>query len=109
MPISWVVERAHAQFVGDHLQARQRADARNQRHVSDRLGEEIVGAGFQAAHTVGRLIERGDHDHGNVMRRRIGLQPPADLEPVHVRHHDVEQDDIALSALAPPSSASAPL
>ena len=38
----------------------------------DRLGEEIVGAGFEPAHAVGRLIERGDHDHRNVVGRRIG-------------------------------------
>ena len=38
----------------------------------DRLGEEIVGAGLQAAHAVGRLVERGDHHHRNVVRGRIG-------------------------------------
>ena len=46
------------------------------------------------------LIERGDHDHRDVMRRRIGLEPAADLEAVHVRHHHVEQDDVAFGALA---------
>ena len=36
--------RAHAQFVGHHLQPGQRTHARDQRDVGDRLGEEIVGA-----------------------------------------------------------------
>ena len=31
---------------------------------------------------------------------RIGLEPAADLEAVHVRHHDVEQHDVAFGALA---------
>ena len=34
------------------------------------------------------------------MRRRIGFQPAADLEAVHVGHHHVEQDDVAFGALA---------
>ncbi|MNY54599.1 hypothetical protein D3C86_1904920 [compost metagenome] len=35
------------------------------------------------------------------MRRfRIGLQPFADLETVHARHHNVQQDDIDLFLVA---------
>ena len=34
------------------------------------------------------------------MRRRVGLQPPAHFEPVHVGHHHVEQDEVAFGALA---------
>ena len=92
--------RAHAQFVGHHLEPRQRAHARDQRQFGDRLGQEIVGAGFEPAHPVGRLVERGDHDHRNMVGRRVGLQPPADFEAVHVGHHHVEQDEIAFGALA---------
>ena len=43
------------------------------------------------------LVERGDDHHRNEMRRRIGLQAAADLEAVHVRHHHVEQHDIAFA------------
>ena len=32
--------------------------------------------------------------------RRIGLQPAADLEAVHVGHHHVEQHDVDLAVLA---------
>ena len=91
---------AHAQLVGHHLQPRQRAHARHQHDVGDRLGEEIVGAGFQPAHAVGGAVERGDHHDGNEMRRRVRLQPAAHLEAVHVGHHDVEQDDVAFGARA---------
>ncbi len=72
----------------------------NQRHFGDRLGQEIVGAGFEAAHAVGRLIERGHHHHRDVVRGRIALEPAAHLEAVHVRHHHVEQHEIAFGALA---------
>ena len=92
-------DRAQAQFIGHHLQSGKRPHARNQRHVGDRLGEEIVGAGFQPAYAVGRLVERGDHDHRNMMGQRTGLKLTADFEAVHVRHHHVEQDDIAFGAL----------
>ncbi len=68
--------------------------------VGDRLGEEIVGARLQPAHAVGGLIERGHHDHRDVVGYRVGLELAADLEAVHVRHHDVEQHDVAFGALA---------
>ncbi len=91
---------AIAQFVDHHLEPGQRTDARDQRDLVDRLGEEIVGAGFQPAHAVRRLVERGDHDDRQVRGRELALQPAADLEAVHARHHDVEQDDVAQPLLA---------
>ena len=93
-------QRAHAQLVGHQFEARKRTHARDQRHVGDRLGEEIVGPGLEAAHPIGRLVERGDHHHRDVVRRQPGLEAAADLEAVHVRHHHVEQHDVALRALA---------
>ncbi len=93
-------DRAHAQLVGHHLEPHQRADAGDQHEVGRRLGEKIVGAGVEAAHPVARLVERGDHDHGNVLGDRIGLEAPAHLEAVHVRHHHVEQHEVAFGALA---------
>ena len=57
---------AQPPFVHHHLQAQQRADARQQRDVVDGLGEEIVGAGLKPAHAVGDSDERGDHDDRHV-------------------------------------------
>ena len=51
-------------------------------------------------HPVGRLVERRHHHHRHVVGDGIGLEPPADLEAVHVRHHYVEQHDVAFGALA---------
>ena len=93
-------QRAHAQLVDHHLEPRQRAHPRGQRQFGDRLGQKIVGAGFQPAHLVGRLVERRDHHHRNVVGGGIAFQPPAHFEAVHVGHHDVEQHEVALGALA---------
>ena len=35
-----------------------------------------------------------DHDYGREPRRRIGLEPPADLQAIQARHLDVEQDHV---------------
>ena len=48
---------------------------------------QIVRAGL-------RLIERGEDDHRHVGQCRVVLLPPAELPPVHDRHHQIEQDDI---------------
>jgi hypothetical protein len=41
-----------------------------------------------------RSRERGDQQDGNVGGLGIGLDPPTDLEPGHVRHQHVEDDQI---------------
>ena len=91
---------AHPQLIGHHLEPGQRPHPRDQHHVGHRLGEEIIGARFQPAHAVGRRIERGHHHHRNEMGRRIGLQPAAHLKAVHLRHHHVEQNQIAFRTRA---------
>jgi hypothetical protein len=67
-------ERPHAQFVGHHSEAHERAHAGNKHSVGDRLGEDFVGAGFEAAIEIGRLIGRRHHDHGDMLRRLIRFQ-----------------------------------
>ncbi len=91
----------HAQhhLVVQRLEARQVLDAGDERDVVDRLGDEIVGAGFQPLHLVGGLIERRHHDDRHVRRLGRGLDAAADLEAVHARHHDVEQHHV--DALGP--------
>ena len=100
MPMLRVVEARSRELVGQQLQPDQALHARHQLQVVDRLGQEIVGAGLEAADAVGNLVERGDHDDWDVRGRRIAFQPPADLEAVHVGHHHVEQHDIDLAVLA---------
>jgi len=81
---------AHQHLVGKHFESRQVPRPRDQRDVVDRLGQKVVGARLEPLHSVGRLVERRDDDHRDVLRARLGLKPPADLETVHAGHHHVE-------------------
>ena len=85
---------AVAQLVDHRLQARQAAHAGEQHHVVDGLGQEVVGARFQAGDPIGAAVQRGHQHHGHVAGQRIVLQPTADVEAVHAGHHHVEQHDI---------------
>ena len=58
---------------------------------------DTVRARLEAMDAVRRLIERGHHDDGQMHGAGIGLQPAADLEAVHFRHHDVEQHHVAVA------------
>ena len=62
-PKSLQVFSRSRQLVDHHLEAHQRAHAREQGDVVDRLGQEVVGARLQPAHPVGAGRERRDHDH----------------------------------------------
>jgi hypothetical protein len=90
---------AHAQLVHHLLQARQRAHPGEERDVVDRLGEEVVGAGLQAAHPVRDVGKRGDHDQRDVACLAVRLQATAQLETVHPRHHDIGQDQVGRLAV----------
>ena len=69
-----------------------RADAGDQLQERERLGEVVVGAGLQAGDAVGDAASGAEHQH---RRPRVVLaQPPAGLEAVDARKHDVEDDDL---------------
>jgi hypothetical protein len=73
---------------------------RDQRDFVDRLGQEVVGACFEAADAVGGPVERGDEDDWQMDRLRRGSQSSADLKAVHAGHHHVEKNDIAAAHFA---------
>src|SRR5687767_14891933 len=58
----------------------------------ERLGDEVDRAEFESADLVLCVIQRRQEDHGGVARLRVVAKPPARLEPVYTRHHDVEQN-----------------
>ena len=87
---------ARAPFVEQPLEPDQTSHPGHQRLVLDRFGQEVIGARLQSPQPFGGFAKCGDHDHGNVQRRGVVLQPAATLEAVHSRHHDVEQDEIRL-------------
>ena len=85
---------AQPPFLHHPLQPDERAHAGEKSDVGDRLGQEIVGPGFQAAQPVGGVRQRRHHDDRKIGGTRVGLQPAANLKAVHARHHHVEQDYI---------------
>lgn len=60
---------------------------------AERLRQIVVGAQFQAQHPVGLLSARAEDEDGNVGDLS---DAPADVDAVHVRQSQVEQDDIAV-------------
>src|SRR2546430_3164323 len=59
------------------------------------LREVLRRAGGHADRAVAVALVRRQHDDGDLLRRRVGLQHLADLEPVRARAHvDVEQDEV---------------
>ena len=65
----------------------------------DRLAQKLLGAGLEAAHPGVAIVERSDHDHGNVLGGGVRLDGFGQLVAVHPGHHDVEQDQVGRLAL----------
>ena len=90
-------ERVAQPVALEHVQALARqagVDARPQQNGIERLREVILRARLDAADHALVVVDRGDHDHGDVAQRGIALHLTEHLEPVHARHDDVEQHEI---------------
>src|SRR5262245_17242196 len=57
-----------------------------------RLRQVVVAAGFEAANAVLRCALHGQEQHGRL--DAVAAQLRAELDAVHVRHHDVEHDEV---------------
>jgi hypothetical protein len=70
----------------------QGANARAQLVERERLDQVVVGARVQASHAVGDGVAGGEHED----RRAVAAaaHAPAHLEPVHVRHGHVQDDEV---------------
>jgi hypothetical protein len=60
------------------------------------LGDVVIGAEVKALGLVGRRPLGGEQDHRD---RSLFAELPHDLDPVEVRHHDVEEDDVRADLL----------
>ena len=69
-------------------------DARNQFTRTNRFGDVIVGPGPEGFHLAIGLRPGGEHDDRHVRHARIGLDMPADFIAVHLRHHDIQNDQV---------------
>ncbi len=62
-------------------------------HV-ERLGDVVVGPEPQGFDEVAALAEGARHDDRQLGDTEAGTDAPQHLEPVHLRHHHVEEDDV---------------
>jgi hypothetical protein len=71
-----------------------RANRRGQLVGAEGLDQELPGAGqHRPAEVVGFALDRHHHDR---RARHLGRELLGRLDPVHVRHVDVHQDDVGL-------------
>ena len=80
-----VVERLHAEH-GAH--------PRQKGRVVERLRQVVVRPGVQAADDVARVGPRGHQDDRDEGQSPVALDRPHDRDPVQLRHHDVEEDQV---------------
>jgi hypothetical protein len=79
--------------------AQQRAHAREQLAQRERLDEVVVRARVQAGDAVVDLAARGEHQNGRAVAALA--QAPAHLQPIHVRHRDVEDHHVVGAGAEP--------
>jgi hypothetical protein len=72
----------------------ERADAGREHAGTEGLGDVVVGPALEAGDHVGLLALGREHHHGHVAGLGLALEPPADLQAVHRRQHEVENDQI---------------
>src|ERR1043165_339826 len=58
------------------------------------LGDVVHAAGEEGLHLVVGLRERADEDDGDFLEHGVVLQACANLVSVHLRHGDVEEDEV---------------
>jgi hypothetical protein len=58
------------------------------------FGNEIIGPGFQGLNPVLFLRKRGHQDHRDWFGFFVVLQAAADLKPVDLGHHHIQEDHV---------------
>jgi hypothetical protein len=82
------------ELVGEVLEAQLRANARAQHRLVEGLGQEVIGAGLNAALAVLAVIEAGEHCHWDERGAPVLLDRAAHAEAVHPRHRHIEQHQV---------------
>jgi hypothetical protein len=70
------------------------ADARPQHDRVERLRHEVLGAHLDGADRVLLIVQRGEHDHRDILQLIARLHALEHLEPVHARHKNIEQHEV---------------
>ena len=74
--------------------AQDRLDAGQKHARTERLGHVVGRAQLQTGDDICLAALRGQHDDGDVLRRRIALEHPADLQTIHAGQHEVEDENV---------------
>ena len=77
--------------------AQLRTDARQQHREAERLGDIVIGAGFEAEDRVGIGVVAGQHDDRRL--EAVLAQDPHRLAAVDVGQADIHDDEVDLAAL----------
>jgi hypothetical protein len=83
-------------LVVERLDAQHRLDPGHQGRLVDGLGQILVGARLEPGHDVLRVGFGGHQDDRDEGEVAVALEVLADLDAVHLGHHDVEQDQVRL-------------
>ena len=81
--------REALQGVMEVLDPEHRLDPSHEGRLIHRLGEVLVAAGLEARHDILRIRLGRDEDDRREGQRCVCPKAPANLESVHLRHHDV--------------------
>lgn len=78
----------------ESVEPRDRAHPEPQLDGIDGFADEIVRASLESPVPRRAVVQRGDHDDGNLGVSARTSQPATNLEPIQLRHHHVEKDDV---------------
>ena len=82
------------QIIHRRLQCQVRLHTSLENRRIHRFGDVICGAQLETVFLIRGLVHRRQEDDRHIFGRFIFLQSAADLVAVHLRHHDVEQDQV---------------
>ncbi len=94
-------QRALLHVLGLLAQLQQVVAARAQFARADRLDQEIDDPRFQRRLTNRLVADHGDQDHRNVAMLGQAAETAGELQPVHLRHAVIEQQQVDRMRLAP--------
>ncbi len=94
---------------GARLRAELQLDARDQFADEERLDDVVVRAQFEADDAVGFRSARGQEDDRRLRQLGIVADALADIQPVGIGQHDVEQDEVGADPPAKVEGATAGL
>ena len=97
-----VDERLREQQVARPLERQVVAHAQPDEQRADRRRDEVDRPGLQRVRLIVGAGAAGDEDHRDARGRRIARETRADLDAVHAREGEVEQDQVRLQRLGDP-------